>query len=349
LFENHSSVHLVETETFMRNPRFPFSLDTTTLMPRWQRMLIIIITVGQIPQTKSSIRGSLDIIIMHQSLPITVIVIPAPKRNTVRPSLSVRATTRLHGMARQGSREGIGWDTVEVEAAAVAGYLHVAVALGVFAREVEEVDAGEDDEEAAEKGDCVYGVAGVEALEENKRCDEGAGGKGDVVQRIYTGGLASVWQSGKNNNAHVGVELTQSLVKVVHLSQNADDGNQYKDIGAGVSKLVVSGKSQLDGNAHTLDGHDGHGADSAADGNVDERILASVARAHAVDHGDGEDDDQQDVEEKARLDGVIENLVNRLHLLVWRRVQYNDDRADEADGASELAQRAQVLAEKIGS
>lgn len=45
------------------------------------------------------------------------------------------------------------------------------MAVGVFAREVEEVDAGEDCEEAAEEGDGVYGVGGVEAAEEDEGGD----------------------------------------------------------------------------------------------------------------------------------------------------------------------------------
>ena len=44
-------------------------------------------------------------------------------------------------------------------------------AVGVFAREVEEVDAGEDREEAAKEGDGVNGVGGVEAAEEDEGGD----------------------------------------------------------------------------------------------------------------------------------------------------------------------------------
>lgn len=65
------------------------------------------------------------------------------------------------------------------------------LAVWVFAREVEEVYAGEDGEEAAEEGDCVDSVGCVEALEENERCDEGAGGEGDIVERVDTVGLIS--------------------------------------------------------------------------------------------------------------------------------------------------------------
>lgn len=66
----------------------------------------------------------------------------------------------------------------------------MSVAVGVVAREVEEVYAGEDDEEAAEQGDGVDGGGGVEALEEEAGGDKGAGGEGDVVEGVdASGGL----------------------------------------------------------------------------------------------------------------------------------------------------------------
>ena len=60
-------------------------------------------------------------------------------------------------------------------------------AVGVFTRQVEQVHAGEDDEEAAEKRDCVYGRGRVEALEEEARGDEGAGCEGYVVEGVDAG------------------------------------------------------------------------------------------------------------------------------------------------------------------
>lgn len=66
-----------------------------------------------------------------------------------------------------------------------------------------------------------------------------------------------------------------------------------------MGELVVTSKSQFDGDTDTLDGHDGDGADSAADGNVNQRVLASVARAYAVDHDSRKDDDQNHVEKEA--------------------------------------------------
>jgi len=79
-----------------------------------------------------------------------------------------------------------------------------------------------------------------------------------------------------------------------------------------VSELVVPGKGQLDGNTDTLDGHDGHGSDSAADGDIDQRVLASITRGHTVDHDGREDNDQQHVEEEACFASVASSSASSL-------------------------------------
>lgn len=93
--------------------------------------------------------------------------------------------------------------------------------------------------------------------------------------------------------------MTQGLVEVIHLRQDADHCNEDEDVGAGVGELVVAGKGQLDGNTNALDSHDRDGSDSAANRDVDQRVLASITRSHAVDHDGGEDYDQQHIEEEA--------------------------------------------------
>jgi hypothetical protein len=60
----------------------------------------------------------------------------------------------------------------------------MSVTVGVVPREVEEVDAREDDEETAEKRDSVDGGCGVETLEQKKGCDERASGKGYVIEGV---------------------------------------------------------------------------------------------------------------------------------------------------------------------
>lgn len=104
--------------------------------------------------------------------------------------LGFGAAASLHGATGKGSRHGIGRDAVQIKTAAVSVQLHVIVAFGVLTREVEEVNAGEDCEETAQKRNGVDSVAGVEASEEDEGCDEGAGGEGHVVQRIDTGKIS---------------------------------------------------------------------------------------------------------------------------------------------------------------
>lgn len=56
----------------------------------------------------------------------------------------------------------------------------------VFFGEVEEEDAGEDDEEATEERDGIDGVGGIEALEEDEGGDEDGGRECYVVDGAYT-------------------------------------------------------------------------------------------------------------------------------------------------------------------
>lgn len=94
----------------------------------------------------------------------------------------VEGATSLHGAAGERGGHGVGGDAVGV------GEQHVGAALGVLAGQVEEVDAGEDDQEAAEETDGVDGVGGVEAAEEDEGGEEGEGREGYVVEGVYAGG-----------------------------------------------------------------------------------------------------------------------------------------------------------------
>ena len=177
------------------------------------------------------------------------------------------------------------------------------VAIGVLTREVEEVYAGEDDEEAAEQRDGVDSRRSVEALEKQAGCDEGASGESHVVERVHavycqlrslgdcTGRCAE--------DVHVGGELAESLVEVVHLGQNAADDHDDEDVGRRVRKLVLSSERHLERDSKGLDEHDGHGSGGGADGEVDKRVLAPVLGGDLVDHEDGEDGNECAVEEEA--------------------------------------------------
>jgi hypothetical protein len=101
----------------------------------------------------------------------------------------IAAASRLHGEASLETGKAVRGDPVDVLVLATFVALADAevAAVGVFAGEVQKVDAGEDGEEAAEERDGIYGVGSVEAAEEDEGGDEGAGGECYVVERVYAG------------------------------------------------------------------------------------------------------------------------------------------------------------------
>lgn len=92
--------------------------------------------------------------------------------------------------------------------------------------------------------------------------------------------------------------MSECLVEVVHLGQNADGGQDHEDISRRVRKLVLSSKGKLQRDAKSLDRHDRDGANGRANGEVDESILAAVDGGDLVYHDDGENRDSYDVEQE---------------------------------------------------
>jgi hypothetical protein len=92
--------------------------------------------------------------------------------------------------------------------------------------------------------------------------------------------------------------LAQSLVEVVHLREDATHDHNDEDIGRRVGELVVTCKGHLERQTKGLDEHDRHRAGCRADGEVDQRVLATVLGRNLVDHEDGEDGDEEAVEEE---------------------------------------------------
>lgn len=73
------------------------------------------------------------------------------------------ASARLHGAPGLEARQTICGHSIFVELR-----VHQGVSIGVVSREVEEVNAGEDDEESTEQGDRIDGICSVESLEKDK-------------------------------------------------------------------------------------------------------------------------------------------------------------------------------------
>jgi hypothetical protein len=100
------------------------------------------------------------------------------------------------------------------------------------------------------------------------------------------------------SSLHVSRELAQSLVEVVHLRKDAAYDHDHKDVGRRMRKLVVTRERHLERQTKGLDEHDGHGTGCRADGEVDERVLATVLWRDLVNHEDGEDGNKEAVEEE---------------------------------------------------
>lgn len=88
----------------------------------------------------------------------------------------------------------------------------------------------------------------------------------------------------KSETLHVGVELAQCLVEVVHLREDADYNNDSKDICRRMRELVVAAQRKLERNSKALDCHDGDGADGRADADIDHRVLLAIHGRNLVNH-----------------------------------------------------------------
>lgn len=103
---------------------------------------------------------------------------------------------------------------------------------------------------------------------------------------------------GSSKNIQVRGECRKSFVEVVHLCQNADHYNNREDVCRRVRELVVSGERELQSNAKCFDSHDRDRADSRADRDVDEWVLAAMLRCDPVNHEDRENANNDAVDEE---------------------------------------------------
>lgn len=73
----------------------------------------------------------------------------------------------------------------------------------------------------------------------------------------------------------------------------------------------MAGKSKLEGDSKCLDRHDGNGADSRADREVNESVLLAMDGGNFVYHENGEGYDGDRVEEEALNFGLERGLCVR--------------------------------------
>lgn len=97
---------------------------------------------------------------------------------------------------------------------------------------------------------------------------------------------------------HIGRELAECFVEVVHLRQDADGGDDHKDIGRRMGELVVARECQLQRNAKGLDSHDRYRTHGGANTKIDKGVFLAVDRSDPVDHEPGKATYQSRVKEK---------------------------------------------------
>ena len=76
-----------------------------------------------------------------------------------------------------------------------------------------------------------------------------------------------------------------------------------------MAELVVAGKREFQGDAKGLDGHDGDGTDSRADGQIDECVLLAMDRRDSVDHEDGKRHNANGVQEEAYAEDMGQQML----------------------------------------
>ena len=98
---------------------------------------------------------------------------------------TIFAPSGLHAQSRLQPCKAVGRDSIDFVVYAPAVFDAQGLAIGVFAGKVEEVDASEDREEAAEQGNRIYRIGGVETAEEDEGGDKCAGRESHVVKRVH--------------------------------------------------------------------------------------------------------------------------------------------------------------------
>lgn len=211
------------------------------------------------------------------------------------------------------------------------------VAVWIMSGQVEKVHAGEDDEEATQQGYRVHSIRGIETLEEDERRAQGRGGKRNVVEGVDT--ESSVCSDSEISDLHRCRELIQRFVEVIHLRQDAEARHNRKDICRRMGELVIPAEGELQCDSKRFDRHDGDGANSGADRDVDERVLFPVHRRNPVDHDGRVDRNGEAIDEETclsvsptnqfrehtRLKRISEDLFNLLDRLIRRRMQDNNN------------------------
>ncbi len=120
-----------------------------------------------------------NIVAVHQSVVLALLWPNAiqGKGQAAASPMCILASAPLHASPCLEARESVCGYAILFGSFAI----QQSVAVRITARKVEEVDAGEDDEEAAEEGESVDSVGSIKAAEEDEGRAECSCGESDIV------------------------------------------------------------------------------------------------------------------------------------------------------------------------
>lgn len=209
---------------------------------------------------------------------------------------------------------------------------------------MEQEDADDDGEEAAERADHVVRAHVAPLLEEDGGAREHGRGEEHVVD-------------GRDQR---GVEDVQSFVQVVDLRADAGHQAQDQDPRQRVPHHVLPRDHFFDGDAQTFDAGHRQRADHRADGDVDQDVGLPVAGGHHKDEDEGHDDDKRGKDTKTWrdrwhsvsltmadlhillkwvgtwIDQLLRHVVQAADLLLLRSVNHHGGGAQHTEQAAEL-------------
>lgn len=106
-------------------------------------------------------------------------------------------------------------------------------------------------------------------------------------------------RNGPQPDEHVGAELRQCFIEIVHLCHDGDDCYDQENVCARVRQLVATAEGELEGDSKSLDCANGNAADCAANAEIDQWVLFAILGRYSVDHDRRKDDDEEAVKEEA--------------------------------------------------
>lgn len=164
--------------------------------------------------------------------------------------------------------------------------IFVAISASASSNWIQQIDTCKDNDETANQWYHIDWIICVEALKQNGWSCDRCCSETNKVDGIHTVCIVSVFRYTISNKTHlhIGGELFQSLVEIVHLRDNAYDDDNEKSICWRMCELIISSKCQFQSNSKSLDSHDRNWSNQWTNRDVNEWVSFAILWCHLVNH-----------------------------------------------------------------